>query len=95
MHLKDLGVAGVIAESFARIFSRNAIAIGLPVLSCPSISSRVKDGEYIVFDLRAGEVILADGSRLKSERLPDQMLDVLAKGGIVPILEEIGRSMRS
>lgn len=95
MHLKDLGVAGVIAESFARIFSRNAIAIGLPVLSCPSISSRVKDGEYIVLDLRAGEVILADGSRLKSERLPDQMLDVLAKGGIVPILEEIGRSMRS
>ena len=95
MHLKDLGVAGVIAQSFARIFSRNALAIGLAVLSCPSIGGRVQEGEQILFDLRAGEVILTDGSRLKSERLPDQMLEVLAKGGIIPILEEIGRSMRS
>ncbi len=94
MHLKDLGVAAVIAESFARIFSRNALAIGLAVLSCPSISTRVQDGEHIIVDVVAGEVFLADGSRLELERLPDQMLEVLAKGGIVPILKEIGRTLR-
>ncbi|MDA8192773.1 MAG: 3-isopropylmalate dehydratase small subunit [Thermaerobacter sp.] len=90
-HLKDLGVAAVVAESFARIFSRNAIAIGLPVLTCPFVAGRARDGEAITVSLDQGEVMLADGTRLQAERLPEAMLDVLARGGIVPMLREIGR----
>lgn len=90
-HLKDLGVAVVVAESFARIFWRNAIAIGLPVLTCGGISQKVEDGDWITVDPVAGQVLLPGGICTSADRLPDTLLAVLAKGGIVPMLEEIGR----
>ena len=54
--LKYAGVKCVLAESFARIFYRNAITIGLPVLVCSGVSGKVKEGDMLVVDLQTGKV---------------------------------------
>ncbi len=94
-HLKDLGVSVVVAESFARIFSRNAVAIGLPVLTCRTVVKSVRDGAVITVDLARGVVNVGDDMVLQAEKLPAQLLEVLNKGGIVPVLEEMGRTQGS
>lgn len=91
-HLKDLGVAAVVAESFSRIFARNAIAIGLPVLTCAGVRQRVRDQEEIAVDVVLGAVVLSDGTALAAERIPPEMLTVLSSGGIVPMLRAIAQA---
>jgi 3-isopropylmalate/(R)-2-methylmalate dehydratase small subunit len=91
-HLKDLGVALVVADSFARIFSRNAIALGLPVLACSGVSTAVNDQEIVEVDVVEGQVTVGDGrALLHADRIPAQMLDVLGHGGIEPMLLALGR----
>lgn len=86
--LKALGVGAVIAESFARIFFRNAIAIGLPVITCPQVSSNFVDGDELKLDVSKAEITnVARGKTLQAQPLPKEMLDVLWKGGIVPLLK--------
>ncbi len=86
-HLKDLGVSVVVADSLARIFARNAIALGLPALSCPGVSAAVHDQETVEVDVVAGEVVVAGGRTvLRADRIPEPMLDVLRHGGIEPLL---------
>ncbi len=88
--LKALGVAAVVAESFARIFFRNAVAVGLPVLACPSVSQSFEEGETLELDLEKAEVKnRARGTSLQGNPLPQQMLDVLNKGGIPALLKDI------
>jgi len=87
--LKSLGLGAVVAESFARIFFRNAIAIGLPVLTCPDVSKSFKDGDEIELDLEKAEVLKQGGPTLKGQALPRQMLDVLNKGGVKGVLKEM------
>jgi 3-isopropylmalate/(R)-2-methylmalate dehydratase small subunit len=88
--LKSLGLGAVVAESFARIFFRNAIAIGLPVLSCPNVSPSFKDGDEIELDLEKAEVVKPQsGLTLTGDALPGQMLEVLNKGGIKGVLKEM------
>jgi len=88
--LKALGVAAVVAESFARIFFRNAVAVGLPVLACPSVSQSFKEGETLELDLEKAEVKnRTTGTSLKGSPLPQQMLDVLNKGGIPALLKDL------
>lgn len=93
-HLKDLGIAAVVAESFARIFARNAIALGLPAVTCAGVAEAVRDQDWIVVDLVEGAVVLGDGRRLQAEKLPESVLEVLGAGGVVPMLREIGRRQR-
>ncbi len=86
-HLVDLGVAAVVADSLARIFARNAIAVGLPVLTCPGISAATRDGDLVAVDVAQGRVTVGDGgSVLSADRIPEPMLDVLRHGGIEPLL---------
>ena len=93
--LKTLGVGAVVAESFARIFFRNGIAIGLPVLTCAGISVAFEDGDEMELDLsRARITNLTQGKTLHAQPLPEQMLDVLSKGGIGPLLKELGRKAK-
>jgi 3-isopropylmalate/(R)-2-methylmalate dehydratase small subunit len=88
--LKALGVKAVIAESFARIFFRNAVAIGLPVLACSLASRTFSEGAVIELDLERAEVKdPATGKSLKGTPLPPPMLDVLHKGGIPALLEDL------
>ena len=85
--LKHAGVKCVLAESFARIFYRNAITIGLPVLECPEISSKVEEGDELVVELRAGKVKnKSNDLTLKATKLPEFIMEILDDGGLIEYL---------
>jgi 3-isopropylmalate/(R)-2-methylmalate dehydratase small subunit len=91
--LKAAGVKAVVASSFARIFFRNAINIGLPVLALPGHRKRINDGEHIGLDLGKGELVLARTKEvLNGSPLPPFLLDILSDGGLVPHLRKRLRS---
>jgi 3-isopropylmalate/(R)-2-methylmalate dehydratase small subunit len=86
--LKHLGVAGIIARSFAGIFYRNAINLGLPVMIAHDLDG-VADGDKAVFDPAAGELRLTEKNRtVRLEPLPDNLKRMLADGGLVPHLKK-------
>lgn len=85
--LKHLGIAAVLAPSFGGIFYRNAINLGLPVLTCRD-AERLADGERVAVDLRRGIVTRADGSTLACEPLPPFLWDIVAAGGLLPSLKQ-------
>jgi 3-isopropylmalate/(R)-2-methylmalate dehydratase small subunit len=90
--LKTLGIRALVADSFARIFFRNGIAIGLPVMNCPGISASFADGDELELDLTATTIInITQGKIFQAKPLPPQVLDVISKGGIVPLLKEIAK----
>lgn len=82
--LKEAGVVGVVAPSFARIFFRNAINIGLPLIEA---DLRCSDGEEVNFDL-AGGVVTAGELTLKVPTLSPHMQAILSAGGLVPFWKE-------
>jgi 3-isopropylmalate/(R)-2-methylmalate dehydratase small subunit len=83
------GVSVVLAESFARIFYRNAINIGLPALECPGIHNAVEKGDLIEVDVTDGVVKnLANGRELRFNPLPGFMVEVLNEGGLAPYLNK-------
>ncbi len=87
--LKHSGVDCVLAESFARIFYRNAINIGLPTLECPGIHDAVSKGDKLEIDVTDGAVRNLDtGVELSFNPLPPFMVEVLNAGGLVPYLNE-------
>jgi len=93
--LKALGIGAIVAESFARIFFRNSIAIGLPALACPGVSSLFADGEELELDLKSARITnLNKGKTVYAQPLPEQMLEVLTMGGIVPLLKEIAKKVQ-
>src|SRR5271157_1949187 len=82
--LKYAGVKCVLAESFARIFFRNAINIGLPVIECKGISAAVKTGDQLSVDFDAGKIEnVSNGTMFKVEKLPPFILEILADGGLI------------
>ncbi len=85
---KHLGIAAILAPSFARIFFRNAINIALPVLECPGIEKKVKAGDMIELDLEKGVVKTAGGEALTFKALPPNVLEILEAGGLVPKLKK-------
>lgn len=86
--LQGVGVGAVIAESFARIFYRNAINVGIPLLEAPGISKALKEGEEIEVDMENGVIISESGEEYKFKKLPPFMLEILEKGGLIPYLKE-------
>ncbi len=89
--LKALGVGCVVATSFARIFLRNAVAIGLPALPCPDAAAAIGDGDPVEVDLEAGTVRnLATGALVRGQHLPPQMLQILRAGGVLALLRRRG-----
>jgi len=88
--LQALGIEAIVAESFARIFFRNAIAIGLTVLTCPSVSENFSEGEILELDLEAALVRNLDRNlTFQGKPLPQEMRAVLQKGGITALLKEM------
>ena len=86
--LKYSGVKCVLAESFARIFYRNSITIGLPVLVCAGVSSKVKEGDALVVDLQSGKVEdITNGSVLEATQLPAFIMEILDDGGLIEHLK--------
>ncbi len=86
--LKYAGVGAVIAESFARIFYRNAINVGLPALECPGIIDAVEEGDQLEVDITRGKVRnLSKNVELKFVPLPGFMVEVLGEGGLVTYIK--------
>jgi len=81
--LKTLGISAILANSFARIFFRNAINLGFPVLECPGLRQRVKAGDVIEVDMAQGEVRLPDSGITRFNALPPNVLEILEAGGLV------------
>ncbi len=83
--LRAAGVSAVVAESFGRIFFRNCINIGLPVMKCAGVGAAVRDGDRLSVDFAAGVLLRERGRRrLRGERLPRFMMEILEDGGLVP-----------
>jgi len=87
--IKMAGVSAVIAKSVARIFFRNSINQGLPVLICDT--SLINDGDQLEVNLAAGTVYdLTNGNKLSVGKIPPVMLDILNEGGLLPYIQKYG-----
>ncbi|MBT0158771.1 3-isopropylmalate dehydratase small subunit [Candidatus Bathyarchaeota archaeon A05DMB-2] len=87
--LKYAGVKCVLAESFARIFFRNAINIGLPAIEFKGISTAVDNGDEVAVDFEAGKVRnVTKGKSLEAPKLPPFILEILADGGLIENLRK-------
>lgn len=87
--LKEAGVEILLAESFARIFYRNCINLGLPLLICEDISKKVDEGDELKVNLETGEVKnLTKDETYQADKLTDYVLNILEAGGIKPLLKE-------
>ncbi len=87
--LKGAGVGCILAVSFARIFYRNAVNIGLPILECPAeLPSLLSPGERLQVDLVQGRIVrLADGSEMKAPPLPPFMQEIMKHGGLIKYVQ--------
>ena len=85
--LKALGVKAVIAKSFARIFYRNAINIGLPVIVCKKLYDEVADGDDMELSLLDG-VVTTGGREFTCTKLPEYMQEILDQGGLIASLNK-------
>ena len=85
--LKHLGVAALVAKSFAGLFYRNAINLGLPAVVCAE-ADRIQAGDRISVDARAGLIHNhTRGEQLRCEAIPAHLLQLLDDGGLLPHLE--------
>jgi len=87
--IRACGVAAVIAKSFARIFFRNAINVGLPALSCPEAVAEAKAGDELAVDLAAGRIEnLTRKKSYTAEPFPEFLQRIIAAGGLVPYTQQ-------
>ena len=82
--LKAAGINYVLAESFARIFFRNAVNIGLPILTCPQAVGGTKAGQRLEVELETGIIRNLDtGETFQAEPYPPFMMEIIKAGGLV------------
>jgi 3-isopropylmalate/(R)-2-methylmalate dehydratase small subunit len=81
--LKGCGVAAIVAKSFARIFYRNAVNQGVPVVICPTVFDAAKQGETLTVDLDGGRVIVND-REFPTQPMPTMLREIIAAGGLIP-----------
>jgi 3-isopropylmalate/(R)-2-methylmalate dehydratase small subunit len=87
--IKMAGVSAILAKSVARIFFRNAINLGLPVLICDT--DKINNGDELEIDLTAGTVKdKTNGKTLTFGKIPDVMLKILNEGGLIPYVKKHG-----
>jgi 3-isopropylmalate/(R)-2-methylmalate dehydratase small subunit len=87
--IKMAGISAILAKSVARIFFRNAINLGLPVLICDT--DKIDDGDELEVDLEQG--IIRDktnGNELAFKKIPEAMLRILDEGGLIPYIKKYG-----
>lgn len=85
--LKALGVKAIIAKSFARIFYRNSINIGMPVIVSKELYDAVQDGDEMELHLQAGKIV-ANGKEFSCTKLPEKMQEILDQGGLIASLNK-------
>ena len=87
--IKMAGVSAILAKTVARIFFRNAINLGLPVLICDT--DKIDDGDELEVDLVVGTVRdITNGTNLTFGKIPEVMLHILDEGGLIPYIRKYG-----
>ncbi len=87
--LKAVGLSGVIAASFARIFYRNAFNMGLAIFECPEAAAEIQEGQMISVDMDSGVITdLSTGKKYTSQPIPPFMQELLADGGLMAHLKK-------
>lgn len=86
--LKALGVSTIIAKSFARIFFRNSINIGLPLIICDGIYDDAAEGEYVTVSFEKGE-IMYQNKNYKFEKFPEYILKIIKDGGLIECINKL------
>lgn len=87
--LLNMGVAAILADSFARIFYRNAMNLGLPLVVCEGLSRKVKNDDTVSINVEKGYVTVEGmQSVYKCEKINGQALKILEAGGIKPLMRE-------
>lgn len=87
--LKEMGVGCIVAESFARIFFRNAVAIGLPVISCNDTPNRFEAHDHVSIDLPGALIENTTRKTVTAANpLSEEMLRIIEKGGILNLLKD-------
>jgi len=82
--LKAAGISGIIAVSFARIFFRNAMNLGLPIWECPEAAEAIQNGDWLIVDANKGSIELPDkGEVYQAAPLPDFIQELISHGGLV------------
>lgn len=85
--LKGAEVGAIAAKSFARIFFRNCINIGLPAITCPEVVDEIPDGSYAAIDLTNG-VIISEGKSYSFDPFPDFIMEYITEGGLISALNK-------
>lgn len=86
--IKASGIDCVIAKTFARIFYRNSINIGLPILECPEASEKIENGDEVTVDFDTGVITNeTKGETYQALPFPDFIKDIMAKGGLMNSLK--------
>lgn len=86
--LKYAGVSAIVAKSFARIFFRNAVNLGMPVVQCPDVD-KIQKGNELEIDLEGGELKIADTDEvLRFKPLPVFVMRIIEDGGLIPNLKK-------
>ncbi len=87
--LKAAGVGAILADSFGRIFYRNVINLGVPLIVCPGISEIVKRGDVLQVDMASGKVTNeTTGATVQAQPLSDYVMNILESGGIKPLIKK-------
>lgn len=82
--IKAAGVSCVIAQTFARIFYRNAINIGLPIIECPEAAKGIDDGDQVEIDFDSGVIYnRTKGTQFQGQAFPEFMQKIIAAEGLV------------
>ncbi|HOJ09198.1 MAG TPA: 3-isopropylmalate dehydratase small subunit [Clostridiales bacterium] len=82
--IKASGISCVIAETFARIFYRNAINIGLPILECPEAAKAINKGDIVAVELSSGKIVnLTSGDEYKAAPFPEFMQEIINADGLI------------
>ena len=87
--IKESGISLIIAKSFARIFYRNAINIGLAILECPEAAEAVAEGDTVEADLDAGVIRnLTTGESFETKPFPPFIQNIIEAGGLIPAIRD-------
>lgn len=86
--IKAAGVAAVIANTFARIFYRNSINIGLPVIECPEAVAVLKTGDAVEIDLQEG-IVSVNGNNYQAKPYPEFVLKIIEASGLMNLTKEV------
>ena len=89
MVIKESGISCVIAETFARIFYRNAINIGLPIIECPEAARDIKDSDEVEVDFDSGTIRnLTTGKQYQGQAFPEFMQRIIKAEGLINYINE-------